>query len=211
VGACIRWAHLQNSGRVWIRAPPRDLTNAVVAGIEASLSPSERGAVRQKMLDAGLSICCVATGVRMADPDREARAQHVADLRTYIDLAADLGCGLVRTFGGPQAGRRGDLRPAIGACAVHRAQSGEVGGALARPLTPGPASAIAWVNGMCLLQTTAWTAISRCSSRPRRGASQSCSRRTTTGAARLRCVRWSPEGRTPASECSGTSCTHSGS
>eukprot|EP01047_Picozoa_sp_COSAG01_P111730 COSAG01_NODE_40495_length_462_cov_37.316804_1_plen_61_part_10 len=61
MGACLRWAHLPKQWTrldVWIR----DLTNAVVAGIEASLSPSERGAVRQKMLDAGLSICCVATG-----------------------------------------------------------------------------------------------------------------------------------------------------
>ena len=45
-------------------------------------------------------ICCIATGVRMAEVDREKRAQHVEDLKRYIDLAADLGCGLVRTFGG---------------------------------------------------------------------------------------------------------------
>ncbi len=69
-------------------------------GIEADLSGDERRAIRRQMEGEGLDICCIATGVRMAEVDREKRAQHVEDLKRYIDLAADLGCGLVRTFGG---------------------------------------------------------------------------------------------------------------
>ncbi len=72
-------------------------------GIEADLSADARRSIRQRMADEGLDICCIATGVRMAEPDETARAQHVEDLKKYIDLAADLGCGLVRTFGGQRA------------------------------------------------------------------------------------------------------------
>lgn len=83
------------------------------SGIEATLSADERAAVRAKLEANGLEISCVATGVQMANPDPEAQKQHIADLKTYVDLAADLGAKYVRTFGGPQAGRGTDLRPAI--------------------------------------------------------------------------------------------------
>ena len=36
----------------------------------------------------------------MAAPDPDERAGHVEDLKRYIDLAADLGCVRIRTFGG---------------------------------------------------------------------------------------------------------------
>jgi len=72
------------------------------SGIEASLSASERADVRSKVRDAGLEISCVATGVRAATGDPQERAKHMEDLRTYIDLAADLGAKYVRTFGGPR-------------------------------------------------------------------------------------------------------------
>ena len=34
-------------------------------------------------------------------PDVDERAKHVEDLKKYVDLAADLGCDMVRSFGGP--------------------------------------------------------------------------------------------------------------
>ena len=70
------------------------------SGIEVSLSQSERAAVRHQVEDAGLELCAVATSVRSAEEDAGKRAQHMDDLRRYIDLAADLGAGVVRTFGG---------------------------------------------------------------------------------------------------------------
>ena len=71
-------------------------------GIEADLSASQRQLVRQRLVDEGLEICCIATSVRMAAADASERAGHVEDLKKYIDLAADLDCGLIRTFGGPR-------------------------------------------------------------------------------------------------------------
>ena len=76
------------------------------SGIEAGLTAEERRGVRERMEGEGLAICCIATGARMAAPDLEERAQHVEDLKKYIDLAADLGCAQVRTFGGPRERRR---------------------------------------------------------------------------------------------------------
>ena len=72
-------------------------------GIEADMSPDQRRETHRRMQDEGLDICCIATGVRMAEPDKKKRAQHIEDLKRHIDLAADLGCGLVRTFGGQRA------------------------------------------------------------------------------------------------------------
>lgn len=71
--------------------------------IEASLSAADRAAVRRRLAGEGLEVCCLATGVKMAAADAQERAGHVAALRGYLDLAADLGCRLVRTFGGPRA------------------------------------------------------------------------------------------------------------
>lgn len=72
------------------------------SGIEAELSKDGRAEVRRRFTDEGLTICCVATSVRMAAPDAAERAGHIEDLRRYIELAADLGCGTIRTFGGPR-------------------------------------------------------------------------------------------------------------
>ena len=72
------------------------------SGIEADLSADQRKDVAAQITDAGLEICCIATGVRMATADAAARAKHVEDLKRYIDLAGDLGCPLLRTFGGPR-------------------------------------------------------------------------------------------------------------
>ena len=70
------------------------------SAIEKELTAAARAEVRSRFEDAGLSICCLATGVRMAAPETAKRARHIEDLRRYIELAADLGCGLIRTFGG---------------------------------------------------------------------------------------------------------------
>ncbi|MHB0876120.1 MAG: sugar phosphate isomerase/epimerase family protein [Anaerolineae bacterium] len=70
------------------------------SGIEATLSPAERASVRRQVEDAGLKLCAVATSVRVAEEDASKRARQMDDLRRYVDLAADLGAGVVRTFGG---------------------------------------------------------------------------------------------------------------
>lgn len=70
------------------------------AGVELTLSAEARSALKLRFAGEGLSICSIATGVRFAMEDAAERAKQAEILRKYIDLAADLGCPHVRTFGG---------------------------------------------------------------------------------------------------------------
>jgi sugar phosphate isomerase/epimerase len=70
------------------------------AGIELDTSPKEREAIRSKVENAGLKICCVATGARFATEDADALKGYIDEADAAIDLAADLGAGVIRTFGG---------------------------------------------------------------------------------------------------------------
>tara|TARA_B100001094_G_C18035975_1_gene722539 strand:- start:191 stop:1009 length:819 start_codon:yes stop_codon:yes gene_type:complete len=72
-------------------------------GIELDISSDKRQELFNQMQGEGLEICCIATGIRMADPSAEVRANHVELLKEYIDLAADLGCERIRTFGGQRS------------------------------------------------------------------------------------------------------------
>ena len=81
------------------------------AGIEASMTPAERRAARDRLAGEGLEFCCLATGVKMATPDAAERARQVEDLRRYVELAGDLGAPCLRTFGGAHA--PGDLLPIV--------------------------------------------------------------------------------------------------
>ncbi len=56
-----------------------------------------------KDICAGLPIVCVDTSVSLAQPDADRRAQHIADGRAMIDIAAELGSPFVRVFGMPPA------------------------------------------------------------------------------------------------------------
>ena len=69
-------------------------------GIEATLGARERQRIRSRMEAEGLEICCIASGARMAASDPAERAGQIEEVKKYIDLAADLGCSLVRVFGG---------------------------------------------------------------------------------------------------------------
>ena len=69
-------------------------------GIELERTAQERRELKARFANEGLELCCIATGVQMAAEDRAVRAGHVEDLRRYIDLAADLSCPFLRTFGG---------------------------------------------------------------------------------------------------------------
>lgn len=69
-------------------------------GIEVGMSWKERERVRSQVEDAGLEICCIATGARLATEDQGQLAGYVKEVEDAIDLAADLGAPYVRTFGG---------------------------------------------------------------------------------------------------------------
>ena len=66
--------------------------------VELEASAEQRASFRQQAADAGIAICCLASGNRYADPaDRDAQ---VEETRQYIDLAADIGAPALRVFGG---------------------------------------------------------------------------------------------------------------
>jgi len=68
--------------------------------VELTLTPAQRREVRKNFSEQGLTICCVATGLKFAMADAAERGRNAAKLREYIDLAGDLGAARVRIFGG---------------------------------------------------------------------------------------------------------------
>ena len=72
------------------------------AGLETGLSAAGRVEARRRLEDAGLAVCCVASGARFAATAPAERRACLEETRRCIELAADLGCPLVRTFGGPR-------------------------------------------------------------------------------------------------------------
>lgn len=95
-------------------------------GLELNASPEQRAAARQAAQDSGVAIACIATGCRFADPS--AAAQNVQTALQAIDLAADVGAGVIRVFGGkiPEGVSRAQAADSIavslGELAAHAAE-----------------------------------------------------------------------------------------
>ncbi|MDA0709409.1 MAG: TIM barrel protein, partial [bacterium] len=70
------------------------------AGIELDTTAGNRDAIRSKFEAAGLKICCIATGARFAAEDPRELSKSIDEAHAAIDLAADMGAGVIRTFGG---------------------------------------------------------------------------------------------------------------
>lgn len=68
--------------------------------VSPEFTPSERAATRRLFETHGLAIVGVCAYTRFAFPEAELRRQNEDELRRFLDLAADLGAPLVRTFGG---------------------------------------------------------------------------------------------------------------
>ena len=67
-------------------------------GVELDADAATRREIRQKALDGGIALCCIATSCTYADPARVKDA--VEDTLRAIDLAADVGAPRIRVFGG---------------------------------------------------------------------------------------------------------------
>lgn len=67
-------------------------------GIEVSAEPDERAALRRQIEQSGVDLCCIATSCRYANV--ESREANISDTLLRIDLAAEMGCGRLRVFGG---------------------------------------------------------------------------------------------------------------
>ena len=70
-----------------------------VHGVELDATAQQRRESKQRVDDSGIAMCCIATSCRYADP--ASRGESLENTHRAIDLAADLGCGRVRVFGGP--------------------------------------------------------------------------------------------------------------
>lgn len=67
-------------------------------GIELDTATSKRREIKQKAIDSGVALCCIATSCGFSNPDT-AKQQSDETLRC-IDLASDVGSPCVRVFGG---------------------------------------------------------------------------------------------------------------
>ncbi len=87
-------------------------------GVEVDMSEERKLMVRRIFKDNGLTIACLASGVRFSSPEERERRKMVEQAKTEIELAADLGCECVRVFGGnlPQGISREDALRYIADC-----------------------------------------------------------------------------------------------
>lgn len=97
-------------------------------GLELSSSVDERAAAKQMSAEKGVAICCIATGAKFADP--ATATQHVEAARAAIDLAADVGAGVIRVFGGqlPQGITREQAMDSVVASLQQLAEKAEARG-----------------------------------------------------------------------------------
>ena len=69
-------------------------------------APSALPQMRRLFGDAGVEICCLGSSASFADPAK--RQSSMKEARDYVELAANLGCPLVRVFGGTSPGGDAD-------------------------------------------------------------------------------------------------------
>ncbi|MFC1716547.1 sugar phosphate isomerase/epimerase family protein [Candidatus Poribacteria bacterium] len=68
-------------------------------GVEPEIGKAQRQAIKRQMADAGMATSCISTSVRYDSPDRAERAKNIDRAKQFAELAADIGCGRIRTFG----------------------------------------------------------------------------------------------------------------
>jgi sugar phosphate isomerase/epimerase len=69
--------------------------------IPSDLNGKERAHIQRVLASTGIGIVGLGASTRFAFADAAERQENVEELRAYIELAADLGVPLVRTFGSP--------------------------------------------------------------------------------------------------------------
>lgn len=96
--------------------------------VEVTNPPEQRAAARRAATAHGVALCCIATSCKFADPATV--AQNIADARSRIDLAGDLGAQVVRVFGGkipPGLGRQQATESVVQALATLAGQAAQRG------------------------------------------------------------------------------------
>jgi len=67
-------------------------------GIEPDATGDQRIAIRRAFEKTSIALCCISTSCRYVDAD--AHAAQIEHTHKCIDLAGDVGCGMLRVFGG---------------------------------------------------------------------------------------------------------------
>jgi len=67
-------------------------------GVELNIAPARRKEIKQKAVDTGIALCCIATSCSYSNP--ATAKEQVAETHCCIDLAADVGAPRLRVFGG---------------------------------------------------------------------------------------------------------------
>ncbi len=70
-------------------------------GVELDSSAAQLREARARFADSGITLSCIATGIRFVDPDTEKRAAQVELLKRYIELTETMGAQNIRIFGDP--------------------------------------------------------------------------------------------------------------
>jgi sugar phosphate isomerase/epimerase len=68
-------------------------------GVEPETTAAERRRVKALLDGAGIAVSCLSTGQRFESPDPKARQAAIERVKEFCDLAGDLGCKSIRTFG----------------------------------------------------------------------------------------------------------------
>lgn len=87
-------------------------------GVEVDMIEERKSFVRRIFRDNGLTVACLASGVRFSSADENERLKMVEQAKSEIELAANLDCNCVRVFGGnlPQGVERKDAHRYIADC-----------------------------------------------------------------------------------------------
>jgi len=85
-------------------------------GVEPEIGKAQRQEIKRKMADAGMVTSCISTSVRYDSPDRTERAKNVERAKQFMELAADIDCGRIRTFGNdfPKGSDKGEVVKYVG-------------------------------------------------------------------------------------------------
>jgi sugar phosphate isomerase/epimerase len=99
-------------------------------GVELEAPPEERRRIKAWLEGVGIAVSCLSTSQRFESPDLAVRQTVIERVNRYVDLAHDLGCLGVRTFGNdfPSGVPQGDVVRYVGeslrACGEHAEGSG---------------------------------------------------------------------------------------
>ncbi len=85
-------------------------------GVEPEISKAQRQEVKKKMADAGMAASCISTSVRNESPDLAERRKNIQRAKQFVELAADIDCGRIRTFGNkfPEGIEKGEVIKYVG-------------------------------------------------------------------------------------------------